>query len=614
MLRRSAGMLATGIALLLTVNTVRAHADVQLQEVVVTATKTEKKPQDLTQSVTIINADDISKSGATTVAEIIGTAAGVTETDQGTPGSLQAITIRGSSYQQVLVLLDGKRLNSASAGGFDMSELPVPLNAIERIEIVRGPSSSLYGADAVGGVINIITKKPTATATTLGGSLGRAGYTSATLYNTGRDGALYYALSAGKERSHGYRTNSDLDKITAGIKLGYDLDATSSIEASSDYLTKDIGVPGSVLFASPHARQQNRLAITGLQYRQRLSQSFDFNVRAYESEEFLGFQDPDFAVSSRSRVATSGAEAQANWIMNTWNVISIGSEGRESRLVDADFGTHNASVSAEYVQDEMSIGDSFILVLGEREDHHSSFGSKLSPKASGRYLFSSTGTILRASYGESFRAPTFNDLFFFDAFGDRGNPDLKPEIAREYEGGIEQPFGTGNSVKFTAFRRRVSDLISWQTNSVFVSTAANIGRAQITGTEAELRFSMSKIVSGTVNYTRMFPVDETNGDRLLTVNSHIPDTGLGGSLQFALDQQTSLAFDGRWVKNYVLSSEEPWEYYVVNGKISETVSYGKDLKVNYYVGMKNMFNREYETVKGYPMPPAELYGGISAQF
>ena len=299
--------------------------------------------------------------------------------------------------------------------------------------------------------------------------------------------------------------------------------------------------------------------------------------------------------------------------MNTWNVITIGAEGRDSQLKDADFGTHSATVSAEYIQDEISIGDSFILVLGEREDHHSAFGSKSSPKASARYLFNNSGTILRASYGESFRTPTFNDLFFMDSYGDTGNPNLRPESAREYEGGIEQSLGQGNSAKLTFFERKVRDLIIWR-QDIFPTFPDNIGRARISGYEAETKFTISDAAILSLNYTRMFPVDETTGERLFSADTHIPDMELGGSLKLAFNEKTSLAFDGRWVKNYVRPDEDQWEYYVVNGKISRTVQYGKALSMNYFIGMKNMFNRTYETVKGYPMPPAELYAGLSAQF
>jgi outer membrane cobalamin receptor len=595
---------------------VMADESVQLKEVVVTATKTEKQPQDVTQSVTVITADEIEKSGATNVAEVISTKAGVMVNEQGPVGALQSVTLRGSSYQQVLVLLDGKRLNSGSAGGYDMSELPVPMSAIERIEIVRGPSSALYGSDAMGGVVNIITRKPTASLTTLGGVIGRFGYTSTSLYNAGRDNNTYYTLSLGKERSHGYRENSDSDQKLAGIKIGYDLDTASSIEGTFDYITKDLGVPGSVQFSSPVARQQTREAISGLQYKARIANGLDYSLRIYRNQEHIGYQNPDFLEFDTNRSVTSGTETQVNWLMSSFSMLTAGVEGREDSLVNNTAGTHTATISSEYIQDELNLGDSIIVVLGGRNDTHSAFGTKFSPRASARYLQAGSGTILRASTGKGFRYPTLNDLYFQDSFGDHGNPFLRPETSEEYEGGIEQPFGSGNSIKFTAFKRRVKDLIVWEPIdplNPFAFTPMNIGRARISGTEAELHFLISKTLSGSINYTRMFPVDELTGDRIFSDISHIPDMEMGGTLRLALEP-INMSLSGRRVKNYVQPGAEKWDYYAVDGKIIATLTPEKGSKLDLFVGMKNMFNRKYETIAGYPMPPQELYGGVTAQF
>jgi vitamin B12 transporter len=514
-----------------------------------------------------------------------------------------------------LVLLDGKRLNSGSAGGYDLSELPVPLSAIERIEIVRGPSSALYGSDAMGGVVNIITRKPAVPLTTISGSMGRSGYTSASLYNTGRENNTYYTLSLGKERSHGYRDNSDSDQKLAGIKIGYDLDAASSIEGTFDYITKDLGVPGSIQFPSPIARQQTREAISGLQYKVRLSQGVDYSLRVYRNQEHIGYQNPDFIEFDTNRSVTSGAETQVNWLMSSFSMLTAGIEGREDSLVNNAAGTHTATISAAFIQDELNLGDSVIVVLGGRNDNNSSFGSKFSPRVSARYLQAGSGTILRASTGKGFRAPTLNDLYFQDSFGDHGNQNLLPETSEEFEGGIEQPFGSGNAIKFTAFKRRVKDLIVWEPDPIipFAFTPMNLGRARITGTETELRFLITKLLSGSINYTRMFPVDELTGDRIFSDISHIPDMELGGSLSLALDQ-INLSLSGRRVKNYVQPGAEKWDYYAVDGKIIATLTPEKGSNMDLFVGMKNMFNRKYETIAGYPMPPQELYCGITAQF
>jgi len=170
--------------------------DITLEPVVVTATKTERAPEDVTQSVTVITADEIKKSGATTPSEAVRKTVGMTVNEYGPRGANSNLSVRGSTSAQVLVLLDGKRLNSPRTGGYNLSDLPVSLDDIERIEIVRGSSSALYGADAVGGVINIITKKPDKLAFGLNAEIGSYGYDSLMLRNSGRHGKLYYSLTA----------------------------------------------------------------------------------------------------------------------------------------------------------------------------------------------------------------------------------------------------------------------------------------------------------------------------------------------------------------------------------------------------------------------------------
>jgi vitamin B12 transporter len=609
------------VAMVLMVPEVRAEDEsVQLKEVVVTATKTEKEPQDITQSVTVITADDIQKSGALTASDVIERTAGVQVNSNGPLGSTNSINIRGANYEQVLVLLDGRRLNSASAGGFDMADLPVPLDEIEKIEIVRGPSSALYGADAVGGVVNIITKKPAGSSTTVSGQAGSHGYESLTLSNSNRIDKFYYTLSAGKEKSDGFRTNSDLDQGTAGAKLGYDISPDSSLEFASDWIGKEIGVPGSTDFLTPQAREWDRNLGSSLTYKTKFSKELDLKLNLYQNRDKLIYMA---SAASIYKSTSTGMEAQTNWLVGSRNLVTFGVEARQDHADISDAGEHTASLWGAYLQDEISLGDRTIVVVGGRNDDHSVYGDKFSPKVSARYISPGTATIIRASAGQAYRAPTLNELFFIDAFGDSGNRALKPETATEYEGGIEQPFGKGNSVKITGFERRITNLIEWQPNGVnpFSVSPVNIGRAKISGVESGAVFRLSESLTWDANYTYMNPVDEGTGTKIYTV----PQQVLNSSLNFVLPTKTNINLDGRMVKRYVRPTEDAWQYSTFDGKITQPVDWGRGIKGDVFFGMKNIFDRRFASVRtydftntfhtgDYPMPPREIFAGISAQF
>jgi outer membrane cobalamin receptor len=619
------GVVLIGAAMVSAVPLVVAEdSSIQLKEVVVTATKTEKEPQDVTQTVTVISAADIQKSAATTVAEVIDRTVGTQVKSNGPLGSTSSINIRGANSEQVLVLLDGRRLNSASAGGFDMADLPIPLENIERIEIVSGPSSALYGADAVGGVVNIITKKPTALTTTITGEAGSHGYESLRFSNSNKLNNFYYSLSAGTEKYDGFRLNSDLDQWTAGAKLGYDLSPDSSLEFTADYLDKEIGVPGLVDFPSPFARQWDRNLGSSLTYKTRFSKELDLKLKIYENRDKIIYLDPIAAINSEHISTSNGAEAQTNWLANSWNMLTIGIDGRQDHIKSTDVHEHTASLWALYLQDEMSIGDSLIIVIGGRNDNHSVYGDKFSPKVSSRYLFSSTGTIARASAGEAFRAPTLNELywpfvsstFFGTTFIEEGNPNLKPEEAIEYEMSVEQPMGKGNLVKAAVFERNVDNMISWlqttPTPTTFHYSPVNIGKARITGYEIEAKITPLDQLTWVVNYTYMNPKDESTGAYV----PNIPAEQFKSYVNMTFSTETNIYIEGRYVRNYIQPTlPNPSRHYtVVDAKIMQPVKVGRNLKCDAYVGVKNLFNRQYEILAGYPMPPEELYGGVSLQF
>jgi len=591
----------------------------QLNEVVITATRTAKDPRDVTQSVSVITNEEIRKTGATDVATAIQNVTGVHISGYGTPGSVASLSIRGAYSAQILVLLNGIRMNSSRDGGFDLSLIPVSVEDIERIEIVRGPASALYGSDAVGGVINIITKKPSVDQSMIKGAVGSHGYDDIFLNHSARQGEWYYSLSGERETSNGYRLNSDLYQRVYGGRIGYDFSKTSSVEFTAHYLENEVGSPGSTVFGiTPHARQQERNTVFGAAYNGKLAQSLDLKLSGYRKQDDLFFNDfstidfgTGFPTSNRYETRSDGGEAQLSWLVTSWNQLTAGYELRRDYLQSKDpvtISSHSASLKAYYIQDEISIGEPLIVVLGGRHDDHSVFGEKFSPKISGRYYIKSTETILRASYGKSFRAPTFNDLYFNTSWA-VGNPDLLPESAREYEAGVEQKIGKDAVVKVTGFDRKVKDLIQWNWWDFFPMQVQNIGRVRIRGMETEASYRAAETISLSVNYTYTNPVDELTGQKIYYT---IPQSETKGVLTLFPGKDLYLTFEGRVVENYVKPGERAWRYSVMDAKIAEKL--GKDSRAEAFFGMTNIFDRKYEAVQGYPMPPREIRGGVSLLF
>jgi outer membrane cobalamin receptor len=609
--------------------------NVKLNEVVVTATKTEKELKDVTQSVTVITGDEIRKSGATTVAEAVRDAVGVNINDNGTRGSLQTISIRGASYAQVLVLLDGKRMNSSRDGGVDLSALPVAIDDIERIEIVRGSSSALYGADAVGGVVNIITKKPTQNVSKIGGAIGSHGYDNILASMSGKEGGLTYTITGDRETSNGYRLNSDLDQKIVNGRIGYGLSSGSSLDLTTNYISKEIGVPGMVQFPSPHARQLERETVLGLSYQQKVGKEWIVKLSGNQNQNALEYQDPDFFINSRHETTSKIGEAQVSGLINSWNLLTIGYETRRSDLNSTDAGIHSASNVAGYLQDEISLGDSLIFVVGDRLDKHSIYGDKASPRASARYLINKTGTIVRVSAGKSFRAPTFNDLYWPNSiytyptgtttsinYITQGNTGLVPETAREYEGSIEQSLGKDSLLKVTGFHRKVNNLINWTTTVTTLPTSTdyttapqNIGSVDIKGWETEVAFRISDSVIIGANYTYTNPIDEFTGQKIYYT---IPKSQTKGHVNISLDTDTYLYVEGRSVENYVEPGKPIWHYTVVDAKIAEKIGKKTGAKGEIFFAMTNIFDRKFDSIRSssgdYPGPPKEIRGGITVPF
>jgi outer membrane cobalamin receptor len=588
----------------------RGEAITTLDPVVVTATRTAQPSSQVAAAVTVITAEQIAKSGATSLAEVLRGRVGLQLVANGSNGALATPSIRGSEAAQVLVLLDGLRLNSAQNGLFDLSNLPVSLAEIERIEVLRGPASALYGSNAMGGVIQIFTRTPDAVPlNTLAWSEGSHNSRSLSFSTSGKKDRLRYRLGVGGDKSDGFRENSDQDQTTLDALFGLELEGGFDLQLSAYYLNKAVGVPGSTDFPSPYARQGDENGQVALTLAGPVG-PVAFSVRGIYLRQRNTFKDPGafFPSDDRHLVETFGAEFQGESRKGSHHLL-FGGDFYQDDLASSSSGHQSDERWSGFVQDELELTSWARFLLGMRYDAHADFANELSPRAAASFSLSAS-TKLRASVSRSFRAPTLNDRFWPDTGWSKGNPDLNPETAWEYELAVDQGLGHWGDFGLSLFRRDAQDLIDWQEDSNFVWSPVNVNKARIWGVEAELDLRLNRMLGTGGNYTYLHPKDLDSGEFLEAKPQH------QANLYFEIGPiwNTHLRLDGRYVQHYARATGEINRYSLVDAGLSRPFVFGNGLDLEVKIALKNLFNQEYAIKAGYPMPKQELFVGVTAYF
>jgi len=453
-------------------------------ETVVTAGRVPQLLSDTLRSVTVITSREIEESGQFTLAEVLQAYGGVEIATNGGPGSASSVFIRGSDSAHTLVLLDGMRLQSATTGTTAFEN--IPLSQIDRIEIVPGPVSGLYGSDAIGGVIQIFTKggrySPGASVATSVGSYGTYGANGSL---SGSAGNTAYTLSAGWTQTRGFSAtkpsvpfdqyNPDNDgyrNSSASARLDHRFRPGQEIGASVFYSKGDAHFDDGP-DTNPHIEQS--LSAYSVHSRNQLTDSWESLLRVGSSRDDSSTLDAGYPGEFRTD------QDQALW-QNTFRFDST------SVIAGLEYLRQDVASSTEYPVTARTIRSAFAGITGDygphgiqlnvRRDDNSQFGEPTSGSAA--YGFRITQEVkVRLAYGKAFHAPSFNDLYY-PGFG---NPDLQPEQARNREVGFDY---TSKSQRFAAtyFDNRISDLI------VFVSDPGsgavlpvNVAKARIRGLE-----------------------------------------------------------------------------------------------------------------------------------
>lgn len=581
-----------------------------LEPVVVTATRAARPSAAVISSVAVITAEEIALSGAKNLAEVLRGSVGLHVTDSGTPGSKASVSIRGSEAGQVLVLLNGIRLNSAQMGMFDLGNLPVAVEDIERVEILRGPASALYGSNALGGVVQIFTRQATSEPVTrLSYSEGRYDSRELSFATAGTKGQLRYQLGAAREHSNGYRDNSEFDQSMLDATVGYPLPGGFDLNFSGYQLDKDAEIPGPTYWPTPEANQHDEithlaLALTGPAGPLKILARPTYSRQRNEFEN----SDPDDPQDDRHTLETIGIELQGEMVEGSHQLVFGGDVYRDDLDSTAN-GQVDQDRGALFGQYEFHYSSRLAFLLGLRYDAHSDFSDEACPRAGARFNLTDA-TRLRVSGGRAYRAPTLNDRFWPDTGWVRGNPDLDPETSWEYEVAVDQELGKLGRVTVAGFDRYVDDLINWAPDQNGVWQPTNLTNARIWGVEAGVMLRPASLLGVGVNYTYLQPKDRDTDEYLVGKLRHEANAYVEVGPQW----DATLRLDGSYYHYYDDPMRDENDFAVFDATLTKTFLVGAATEVELTLAVKNFLDEDYEDTPGFPMPPRQWFAGLAAHF
>lgn len=628
------------------------------EEVVVTATRDPEEIRKVPANATVVTREEIERSSARTTVDLLRDEVGVVVRDLLGTGKSVSVDIRGfgeTAPQNTLVLVDGRRVNEIDLSGVDWTQ--IPLDQVERIEVVRGAGSVLYGDNAVGGVINIITKRPEKTFSAQAGvEAGSYGFNKEKASVSGKSGPLSAMVSASYDATHGYRDNGFLRAKDVGGKLLYDLSEAVSLQFSANFHRDDAGLPGGLskldmirlgrdatLRPDDQAETDDGYASLGM--KAKLSEGWRLEAElSYRNRDvrdaFVSFNFSDQR-NLRTWSFTPRSVLESTLFGRT-NKLTLGldlyrSDSRvDSEFVIPGFASYNRVEVTKrsaglYALDELSLLENLILSLGYRSEWASYDLYQDLPSAEDKtrdhepavhagldYLFDKKSSAF-VSFKRSFRFPVSDELLqFFPVF--RVNPNMKPQVGYHYEAGVRHAFNDAIEANLTLFWADLRDEIFFNPETF---RNENISKTRRQGLEAGLKVKPFSRVTLWGNYGYIRPLLRElpfSGNDIPAVPRH--KGSIGSEIDFGkgfLFQAKANLVGSRYLISDFRNRFDRLDPYAT---LDLRLSYlWKGLRA--FAGVNNLFNRKYSEygVVGsmgnqsfYPSPERNFIVGASYTF
>lgn len=590
--------------------------DIELDKIVVTPSRIEESSADTGRVVDVISSHQISAGASQDLAGALTELTSVDISNYGGPGTSKTIRMRGSTGAQVLVLMDGRPINNPRDGEVDLSN--IALDDISRVEVMHGPGSSLYGSSAMGGVVNIITKNPPKAGqkVELYSSFGTARTYNERMSYGANISKFGFLLSGGYQSSEGFRPNSALNAEDSNLKLEYKLNDENNLSLSSGFYKSRLGAPGPA--SSPDSDDKQNT----------LKRFFDFNwnfkpdtqtaivaklYQNYDKLEFIENSAGSFwDIANKKDIHTTivrGLDLQFDkQIFDVYRLL-CGFNYVNNNNDSTSSAKHKYNVAAGYLENHLDLFDQKLnLNLSARLDDYSNFGTEMNPSLSVAYKFNDDlkfhGLISR-----SFRAPTFNDLYWPDEGWAKGNSNLKPEKGITGELGIETRINKYLSSSLNYYHSDYNQLIQWSDNGAGVWQPMNVSSAVIDGIESENKIFISDNLDLNINYTYLMAKDDKTHKYLV----YQPRNKVDAAIKFHDHNGLVMEFKGQFTSQRFADANN-------NTKVKDFFVFGLSVSKKFKPGftcfgsIDNLLNRKYQVINDYPMPGFSFTGGLKAEF